>query len=252
MSAPELIAVETGCAARAVFTTRRGGVSAPPYDGANLGTATGDDPDAVRANRRALCDAVGLAAERVSMVHQIHGAEVLALDAPLRPGRFCGGLRGWPEADGLVTARPGLGIVVLAADCVPVLVWRRTGGGVGAAHAGWKGLLAGTIAAVCDALPGTGEIAAAVGPCIERDRYEVDAALAERFARRFGDAVVADRRVDLAECARLSLMEAGIDAAAVGMVDATTGDRERFFSHRAEGPRTGRQAGVVWLAEASR
>ena len=119
MSVLELIEVTTDAPARAVFTTRRGGTSEGRYAGLNLGADTGDRPEAVRANRSLLCAELGLAAERVSMVRQVHGAEVRRIDAPSRPGRFTGGLRGWPEGDGLASRAPGLGLAVLGAAVGP-------------------------------------------------------------------------------------------------------------------------------------
>jgi YfiH family protein len=248
VSAPDIIEVDTGCAARAVFTTRRGGVSRPPVDEANLATSTGDDPASVRENRLGLCRTLQLDPARVSMLRQVHGAEVVAVSGPLRPGRFCGGLIGWPEADAMVTDRPGLPLLIMAADCVPVLLWRRDGSGVGAAHAGWKGLMARTIEAVRAALPGGGPFDAAIGPCIDPQSYEVDAALARCFARRFGNDVADGRLVDLRACARIALSASGPAPDRLHDVARSTADTARFFSHRAEGPRTGRQAGVVWIA----
>jgi hypothetical protein len=247
MTGPETIEIATDCRVRALFTTRRGGVSKPPFDDGNLATSTGDDPAAVRENRRALCSSLGVDPERVSMLRQVHGADVVAVSGPLRPGRFCGGLTGWPAADGMVTDRVGLPLLVMAADCVPVLLWRGDGSGAGVAHAGWRGLMADTIGAVCAALPGEGPLCGAIGPCIDQAGYEIDAALAERFAERFGADVVDGRRLDLRACARICLTESGLAQDAVHDVARSTADTAHFFSHRVEGARTGRQAGVVWI-----
>ena len=106
MTAPELIEIETGAPARAVFTTRRGGVSEGPFAGLNLGSDRDDADGAVRRNRRLLCEALGLDAQGVSLGRQVHGTQVRVLDGPSRPGLFTGALRGWPEGDGLATRAP--------------------------------------------------------------------------------------------------------------------------------------------------
>jgi YfiH family protein len=249
MSGRSVIPVETGSAVKAVFTTRHGGVSQPPFDTFNLATSTGDDPRAVRENRRLLCEQLDIAPERVSMLRQVHGDGVVHLTGPARPGRFCGGLVGWPEADGMVTDRPGLPLLIMAADCVPVVFWRVDGSGVGAAHAGWQGLMGGTIAAVRAALPGVGPVGAAIGPCIDQANYEVDQALARRFADRFGSDVADGRLIDLRACARISLQDSDVASGAIQSVEHSTAEGADFFSHRTNGPRTGRQSGVIWMAD---
>src|SRR5690606_22657130 len=100
VSAPRPIEIAVDAPARAVFTTREGGVSRGPWAGLNLGADTGDDPEAVRANRAALAAALGVDPARVTMVHQVHGARVHRVEEPPHPGRFTGALRGWDEGDG--------------------------------------------------------------------------------------------------------------------------------------------------------
>ncbi len=247
MNRPELIEVETDGPARAVFTTRRGGVSTGGHAGLNLGATTGDDPAAVRANRQALCGALGLDADRVTMGHQVHGAAVRVVDAPSRPGRFTGGLVGWPEGDGLATARVGLGLVVLGADCLPVLLWRRDRPMVAAAHAGWRGLAGGVLAAAVARLGDADRVGAAIGPGIGVEAYEVGSEVRERFAATFGGGTVRGRAVDLAGAARIALRRAGIPDSAITSLDAcTSSDPRRFYSFRRDGAACGRQAGVVW------
>ena len=244
------IEVATGTSVRAVFTTRRGGVSEGPFRGLNLGVATGDRPERVRANRISLCDELGVDADRVSMARQVHGTRVQSLSAPSRPGRFAGGLRGWPEADALATTRPGLVVLVLAADCLPVLVWRRDGSGVAAAHAGWRGLVGGVVEKAVAAVGGEPSgLGAAIGPGIGPARYTVGPEVRDRFASRFGEGVVVGDAVHLAAAARGALVGAGVAPAAIHTVEACTHeDERRFFSYRRDGAHTGRQAGLVWIA----
>jgi YfiH family protein len=251
--APIEVALDAEPEVRAVFTTRAGGVSQGTYAGLNLGSTSGDAPARVRANRRRLCDALGLDRERVTMGWQVHGALVRRVEAPSRPGRFTGGLRRWPEGDGLVTDRAGLPLVVLGADCLPVLLWRRDTPAVAAAHAGWRGLLAGVLDAAATALGAPARVGAVVGPGVGPCCYPVDAALRERFAAAFGAGVVRAPAVDLQGAARAALARAGVPRSAVTVIEACTAcQADRFYSHRRDGPASGRQAGLVWLAEAPR
>ena len=247
MSVIRPIEVWTDAPVRAVFTTRTGGVSDGGYAGLNLGATSGDRPEAVRANRAALCEALGLDAERVTMGHQVHGSGVRVGDGPPRPGRFTGGLRDWPEGDGLTTARPGLALVVLGADCLPVLLWRRDGSAVAAAHAGWRGLVDGVVEEALAALGDPAGVAGAIGPGIGPEHYEVGDEVRERFAARFGEHVVHGRAVHLAAAAATALRDAGVPQSAITVLEAcTASDPERFFSYRRDGAACGRQAGVVW------
>jgi YfiH family protein len=250
VSRPELIEVVTGAPARAVFTTRRGGVSVGALSALNLGSDCGDADSAVRANRQGVCDAVGLEARDVSLGRQVHGARVRAVDAPSRPGLFTGALRGWPEGDALATRRRGLGLMVLGADCLPVLLWRRDEPSVAAAHAGWRGLVGGVLAAAVRALSGDGRperIGGAVGPGIGPCCYPVSADVRDRFAAAFGEAVVRPPAVDLAAAARQALVAEGVEPSAIATVEACTScEPGRFYSFRRDGEPCGRQGGLVW------
>lgn len=250
MTGLDLIEVPTGGPVRAVFTTRRGGVSAGPFATLNLGPDR-DDPDArVRANRARLCEAAGIDPARVSMGRQVHGAAVREVTVP-EQGGFLTHLRDWPEGDGLVTESPGAALAVLGADCLPVLIWRRDRPRVGAAHAGWRGLVAGVVEAAVAALGDPGASGAAIGPGIGPCCYPVSAEVRERFGDRFGKGVLAGEAVDLAAAARRALVHAGVPAAAIHTVEACTScDSERFYSYRRDGAGTGRQAGLIW-AEAA-
>ena len=233
--------------ARAVFTTRAGGVSDGPYAGLNLGTATGDRPGSVRENRMRLCAALGIDPERVTMGRQVHGVTVRTVEAPTRPGRFTGGLHGWPAGDGLASRRPGLALVVLGADCLPVLLWRRDQPAVAAAHAGWRGLVAGVIDDAVRTLGRPGRIGAAIGPGVGPCCYPVSRELRDRFASLFGPRVVRAPAVDLPLAARFALERAGVPRSAIQSVEACTAcEPARLYSHRRDGPRCGRQAGIVW------
>lgn len=225
--------------ARALFTTRRGGVSTGPYTSLNLGRWTDDDPAAVARNRALLAAQLGLAPEAIAQGRQVHGARVERRSAPPAPDAQPG------EADGQATATPGLAVLVLTADCLPVAL--AAPGAVAMVHAGWRGLAAGVLEEGVRALRelgAHGPIEAAIGPgagaCCYEVGPEVHAALGRPPERG---------RIDLKAIARERLEAAG--AAAVHDVALCTicADPELFFSHRRDGGVTGRQAGLAWLEE---
>ncbi len=234
----------------ACFTTRSGGASAGPWAGLNLGSTTGDDPAAVRENRSLLCAATGVDPERATLGHQVHGAQVRGIDAPPHPGRFTGALAGWPQGDGLMTARPGIALVVLGADCLPVLLWRRDTRRVAAVHAGWRGLVDGVLQAAVATLGPAMDVRAAIGPGVGPCCYPVDVALRERFAAQFGAGVVDGDAVHLAAAARVALAEAGVDQV-IDVGACTSCDPERFYSYRRDGARTGRHGGLIAIRHAA-
>lgn len=242
-----ILHVPTDGPARAVFTTRAGGVSGGPYRGLNLGAGVGDDPGAVRDNRRMLCEALGVDPARVATLTQVHGARVHAVTADPGPG-FAEGRHGGPEGDALATGRPGTPLVVLGADCVPVLVWHRERPAVAAAHAGWRGLVAGVVERAVEAVGDPARCGAAVGPAIGACCYPVSAEVRRAFTGRFGPGVVAGEAVDVALAAVRALVAAGVPEAAVWRADTCTScEHDRLYSYRRDGARTGRQAGMVWL-----
>lgn len=236
-----MIGIDTDGPVRAVFTTR-------DVSGDLGATGGASDPAAVRVRRRTLCADLGLDADRVVMGHQVHGASVRRVDAPTRPGRFTGGLLGWPEGDGLTTATPGVALVVLGADCLPVLMWRRDAPHIAAAHAGWRGLAAGVVEETVRALGGTSSVSAVVGPGIGPCCFVTGSDVREVLARRFGDPVVRGDGVDLAEAARRALCASGVAPDSITTVPACTScEPARFYSYRRDGGHTGRQAGVIWI-----
>ena len=245
----EVITVAVDGPAGAAFTTRRGGVSGGPFGALNLSASVGDADDAVRENRRRVAAALGIDAGRVTMARQVHGAAVCDASRVPDAGRFTGALRGWAEADALVSDAPGAALAVLAADCLPVLLWRRDVPRVAAAHAGWRGLVAGVVEAAVAALGAPERVGAAVGPGIGPCCYPVSAEVRDAFAARFGEEVLAPPAVDLRAAADCALAAAGVPASAVHHVGPCTAcDPERFFSHRRDGAPGGRHAGLVWAA----
>jgi YfiH family protein len=152
------------------------------------------------------------------------------------------------HADGLWTDEPGLPILAMSADCLPIALVRANGTkrAVAVLHAGWRGLLAGIVAAGRDALGG-GELQAAIGPAIGPCCYEVGEEVAAPYRERFGDDVVHEGRLDLWTSAERALRAAGVGQ--VHRFDRCTAcEPETFFSHRRDAGRTGRQGVIAYVA----
>jgi polyphenol oxidase len=236
------------------FLGRRGGVSIGEVAGLNVGHGSGDDP-ALIARNRALAAAAVAPGQRLVTVYQIHSAECATVTEP------------WPEndrpqADAVVTDRPGLLLGILTADCAPVLFADREAGVIGAAHAGWKGAIAGvtdrTIAAMETLGARASRIVAAVGPCIAQASYEVDDAFQDRFAAQdpanaafFGEGRSGHSQFDLEGYVAGRLRAAGVAAVDTLGLD-TYAAPDRFFSfrratHRGEAA-YGRQISLIALS----
>jgi len=238
------------------FFTRAGGVSGGLYAALNCGLGSGDRPERVHDNRARAMAALGLEEPALATVYQVHSAAVATVD-----GRWPEDDR--PQADGLVTRRRGVALGILTADCAPVLLADAEAGVIGAAHAGWRGALAGVLEATVGAMVAAGarraRIAAAVGPCIGPDSYEVG----PEFPDAFGAREPADRAYfrpaprdghwlfDLPGYAVGRLTAAGVEATEWTGHD-TLADAAAFFSyrraiHRGE-PSYGRLLSAIALA----
>ncbi len=259
---------------RAVFTTRQGGVSSPPWDTLNLGDHVGDVADHVAANRLQVQKALGA---RAVFLQQVHGCKVLALDAATPDGL---------PFDACVTTQRATACTIMVADCLPVLLASTDGTVVAAAHAGWRGLAGqggenkaqGVLESVFDAFYASFNPAAPVkraqvaintiawlGPCIGPAAFEVGAEVKAAFqasqpeaARCFMAKGSGKYLADLAGLARLRLQALGITQVYGNDGSApwcTVGNPEKFFSHRRDAGAngngfgtTGRMAAFVWLA----
>lgn len=233
------------------FTTRYGGVSQGPLDSLNLARRPGESDERLVENWRRVAAALGRRAEDLVLLSQVHGRRVLRVERGTGP-LDCAG-----EADGVVTGEPGLVLAARAADCVPVLLaGPRRGAGapaVGAVHSGWRGtvqdVVGATVAALCaEAGCAPAELRAAVGPCIGLEAYEVgEDVAAELEAAGLGACVErpfgARPHADLGAAVELQLRRAGVGA--VDRLEICTVRDGRFYSHRGEGPATGRFAGVI-------
>ncbi len=238
-------AIDLGPGVCGGFTTRSGGVSAPPWDSLNLAAHVGDDPTAVAANRDSVADWLGVP---VAYATQVHGAAVIAVAAPPPPGSVSVG-----EADALVTTSTQVALGVLVADCAPVLLADSHARVVAVAHAGRPGLVAGvvqaTVAAMCDLGARADRVRAVVGPCVAGRSYEVPAAVRDDVAAAVpGTGCVTDwgtPAVDIAEGVRRVLTDLGVHR--IEVVGTDTYRDGSLFSYRRDGPVTGRFAGLVRL-----
>ncbi len=228
---------------RVAFSTRAGGVSEGSYSSLNLGIRTDDDPARVVENRRLLCEAVDADPDGATMAWQRHGATVTRA----RPRGIVTPGTVYDHCDGLWSDEPGRAMLLITADCVPVAIARRNGApAVAVLHVGWRGLLAGIVAEGVRAL-GEGPVAAVLGPAIGPCCYEVGEEVAAPFREAFGADVVCDGKLDLWTCVERALGAAGCtEVAHVGACTSCNGDR--FFSHRRDGGRTGRQGVIAYVA----
>ena len=247
----EVVPVDLGPGVRAGFSTRSGGFSDEPWNAANLGLGVHDDPDRVHANRGLLAEWFGAP---VHFAHQVHGTDVLVLDANRLQERAAtphgASFDEVTSADAVVTDVPGVALGVLVADCVPILLADPISGAAGVAHAGRRGLAAGVVQRTVEALLALGaraeDLRAAVGPAAGGCCYEVP----EQLRAEVSAAVAASSSIttwgtpslDLPAGAIAVLRDLGV--VQVRRVAACTVTDLRFYSYRRDGV-TGRFAGVV-------
>ncbi|MCE2509750.1 MAG: peptidoglycan editing factor PgeF [Alphaproteobacteria bacterium] len=239
------------------FFTREGGTSDGIYASLNCGPGSNDAPARVAENRRRAMARLGLEPASLATVHQVHGRDVLRVEAPVPAGEG-------RQADGLVTNRPGIAIGILTADCAPVLLADPEARVIGAAHAGWRGAAAGVVEAVVGEMANLGarpaRIHAVIGPCIGAESYEVGPEFPAPFLaadpthdRFFKQAKAGRFRFDLAGYVGARL--AGLGLGSIASVQADTcADATRFFSYRravlAGEPDYGRALSAIALKEA--
>jgi polyphenol oxidase len=229
---------------RIAFSTRVGGVSEGEFASLNLGILTEDDPARVVVNRTRLCAAVGADPDGATMAWQRHGGNVTRAQPRgiVTPGTV------YDHCDGLWSDEPGRAMLLLTADCMPIAIVRSDGArpAVEILHAGWRGLLAGIVGAGVRAL-GARHLTAAIGPSIGPCCYEVGEEVAVPFREAFGDDVVHDgNKLDLWTSAERALRAAGVDTVERSNL-CTSCDAERFFSHRRDHGRTGRQGVIAYV-----
>ncbi len=232
-------ALERCAGVRHVFFTRAGGVSEGIYASLNCGFGSGDRPERVHENRARAAARLDVVPARLLSLYQVHGRAVIAVEAPWSMDPQ--GER--PQADAMVTDRPGVALGILSADCAPVLLADAEARVIGSAHAGWRGALVGVIEATLEAMVRLGarveRIAARVGPAIGPDSYEVGPEFPDPFlaadaanARFFRAGPRAGHHLfDLPGYCLSRLVAAGVAAASCAR-DDTCRDAERYFSYR--------------------
>jgi polyphenol oxidase len=228
---------------RVAFSTRFGGVSEAEFASLNLGILTDDDPARVIVNRTRLCEAVGADPDGATMAWQRHGRTVTRAQPRgiVTPGTV------YDHCDGLWSDEPGRAMLLLTADCMPIAIARSDGlrPAVEILHAGWRGLLAGVVAAGVRAI-GSRKLTAAIGPSIGPCCYEVGEEVAAPFREAFGEDVARDGRLDLWTSAERALRAAGVEHVERCNL-CTSCDGDRFFSHRRDHGRTGRQGVIAYV-----
>jgi YfiH family protein len=233
--------------------TRLGGVSQEPFRSLNVGATVGDAPENVRENRQCLYGEMAVAEESVRTTWQVHGAEVWVAEGETPQSSPP------PQADGIITQRPGLALAMRFADCVPLLFHDPIRQVVGIAHAGWPGTLAGIGPATIRAMQqvfgsNPADIAAGIGPSIGPCCYEVGPDVVEGVRRAFDGAAETLLKpgkgerlhFDLWAANALALRQAGVERIEVANL-CTACHADLFFSHRAEHGRTGRFGAVIVL-----
>ena len=238
MNAPEALTAESLRLAGIGhgFFTRIGGVSEGVYASLNSGVGSRDSPEAVAENRSRTAAALGVAPQRLAVPYQVHSADAAAISGPWAP-------QARPNCDALATATPQLALGVTGADCGMILFADSRARVIGAAHAGWRGALAGIVEATVAAMERLGarrsDIVAALGPCIGKASYEVGpefvaafAAAGEDTARYFAASRNAGRSMfDLNAYIAERAARSGVGAFEDLRLD-TYADEERFFSYR--------------------
>jgi YfiH family protein len=237
------------------FFTRRGGVSEGPFASLNCSLSSGDKRESALENRARVAHALGADPAHLVTIYQVHGTTAVRVETPWLPGAG-------PRADAAVTDRPGIALGVVTADCAPVLFADATAGVIGAAHAGWRGAVAGILESTLAAMTALGaepsRITAVIGPCIGQPSYEVaadlrDAVLARdpEDARFFSDGVrPLHWQFDLGGYCVARLGTAGVRRIELLGMD-TLAEEASFFSHRrrtlAGGGPIGHQISVIAL-----
>ncbi|WP_405654041.1 peptidoglycan editing factor PgeF [Streptomyces sp. RK9] len=236
----------TASGAHFAFTDRWGGVSAVPYEELNLGGAVGDDPESVRHNRAAVAENLGIDPARVVWMNQVHGRDVAVVDGPWADREEI------PAVDAVVTARRGVALAVLTADCTPVLLADPVAGVAAAAHAGRPGMVAGVVPAAVEAMVALGarpdRIVARTGPAVCGRCYEVPADMRADVAAvepaAYAETSWGTPAVDVTAGVHAQLDRLGVrDREQSPVCTRESGDH---FSYRRDRT-TGRLAGYVWL-----
>lgn len=248
-TAPSLFA---DCGIGIAFSERIGGVSVAPYATLNLAGHVGDEPDAVDKNRDLLLESIGVAAlaDRLTTAEQVHGAGIAEVDARNAGAgaRVSSGPLPVPGVDALWTHERGIPLMLMFADCVPVVIVRPSVPAVAVVHAGWRGAAAGIVGGVVkrlSELPGDDDCVAFIGPHIGPCCYEVGPDCVSHFDNRFVTITGVASRLDLGAVVAADLERSGVpEGRQCHLGICTAHNTDRFFSHRADG-QTGRHGALA-------
>jgi len=233
--------------------TRQGGVSAAPWSSLNMGGTVGDSPQAVWHNHVLMYEALKIEQTRICTVWQVHGADTVMVNGPVRGRRWIA------LADGMVTDKRDTPLVMRYADCTPLMFHDPVQGVIGIAHAGWRGTVIGAGVSVVRTMmqaygSKSGDIQVGIGPCIGPDRYQVGAEVVAAVHHYFGtidglihhDPLDGTAYFDLWAANKRDLQRIGVEQIEVAEICTAT-NTDEFFSHRAENGRTGRFGAVLSL-----
>ena len=241
------------CGVRIAFTSRAGGVSAPPFDELNLGAYVDDDPACLLDNRLRLLEALDAGPMPLIVPLQVHGTRILEADGPkVQDEAFHG-------ADAILGVSAGIAVQLGFADCLPLIVVSPTGR-FAVIHAGWRGAVAGIAGKAAAALaeadrargdsPDPASFNVYIGPYLHAECFETGPEVIERFVDRYGEEVLVDGNVSLAAAVTIDMARVGVDAGRIADVQICTKCHpDEFFSYRASGGTCGRQAAIAFARE---
>lgn len=240
------------CGVGIAFTERVGGTSEPPYSELNLAGHVGDDPQRVDANRRLLMEAIGIGtlADKLTTAEQVHGTRVATVDLALAGAGAStgGGPRPVPGTDALMTRERGIPLMLMYADCVPVILVSPSAPAVAVVHAGWKGAAAGIVGSAVEKLAGLADsrdIEAYVGPHIGACCYEVGSDVVSHFDTAFATITEVSPHLDLGAAVAAELERSGVPRGRQCHLGICTAhNTDRFYSYRADGL-TGRHGALA-------
>jgi YfiH family protein len=231
---------------------RHGGVSPEPYASLNMSVSTGDSPENVRHNRSRAFRALGRDPASLADLWQVHSADVVIAEAPNGERQYLA------KADALLTDRPEVTLFLRFADCVPILLWDRRRRAAGVVHAGWRGTLKLAAAAAVGAMAERygshpGDLIAGIGPSIGPCHYAVGPEVVAETRQVFGadsssllSPINGGFHLDLWAANEAALRRAGVEQVEAARICTYCHERD-FFSHRAQGARTGRFGALIGL-----
>jgi len=244
------------------FSTREGGVSPAPYDSLNLGLYNDDDLSNMQENRKRFAYAIGVHPEQAVCGHQVHQTKVQVVGKKDCGKGYLDPTTAFTDTDALITNKKGVALVTCFADCVPIMLLDPVQEAIGICHCGWRGTVERMAAKTVQAMGANfnskaKDILVVIGPSISAAHYEVDKQVLQQFRKAFvfAEQCITQRDeehglLDLWQINKLQLEEIGVIAENIEISGLCTfQEQKQFFSHRASGGKTGRNAGILMLQE---